>query len=580
MSGERTGGDDRALHEPDTLVRFAWAAQLDAYRTRSTEIGATGRQALANSLGLTEARLSALAAAGGDRLADLVDDMEQRGFAEHGSVTRLVEQVRLRSDAHWDVAPRWWPILRDRYRLGQSDIEPEFASATDVVMAAEAFVSHHRHQLHHPPNIIRRTVAPNDLYACRQLLARLCRLATGPYGVTHDCYRLVARMAPLEPGVIASFVKQGGPRTQMIRAWERSERHTTWNAHLRQEFATLLATPPDRIFRRIYWLRGLRRLRLADLRSDEAHTAERRWVNTQLEFAMRGERGYIGALPTERRYALWVAAEVTADDRVWQRMVAVAETDDLLAELLPVTKALRDHLALVPLYQRDGFWFTPEPDWPVLTSEPRVAEMLDTTFAGSRSWSQYPSWRWARRTTRWMAARLLRDAVLAPCAVRQRSAAETLVAGGPECRQAATRTVAAVLEAERASAHPHPVIVHRCLVVLGMMRHAEAIPAVEAVLQTATGPDGDDRVLAQALGAAAELAAAWPDASTGMVAWACRRARDHADDEETVLAAIPAMVAFRRDPAVELEGVLPDTPAVRASLDWAADVLSDPLLPT
>lgn len=567
-----------ALHRPDSLVRFAWAAQLDAYRGRVEGARVTGRQALARSLALTEARLSALAAAGGDRLAVLVDEMEQRGFAEQGSVSRLVEQVRLRSDERLDVSPRWWPILRDRFTLGVEQRPPTFVAPSDAILAAEAFISHHRHLLRDPPNEARRQLPEESLLVGRQLLETLCRLATGPYGVTHDAIRIVARLAPLEPDVVAAYVAMGGPRTQLIRALERSERQTTWNAHIRQEFATLLATPPSRIYRRGYWLRALRRLRLADLRSDEPHQAHRRWVDNQLMIAMRGEKGYAGAGPVERRYALWVAAEVTIDDHAWQQVVALAEHDELLAGLLPVAKALRDHLSALPRHQRDGFWFTPAGDWPSLTNETRVAMLLDTTFASSRSWVHHDTWRWARRATRSMAARLIRDAVLAPCVVRQRSAAEALFAGGPECRRSATHTIAAVLEAERAGTSPHPVIVHRCLVLLGMLRHPDAIPTLDAIVQAALSDDSDDVHLAiQAVGAAGELASGCYDRSTGLMAWTARLARERSADEDMALVAIPAMVSMRLDPLRELGAVLPATPAVSASLSWAREVLDDPL---
>ncbi|MEZ5216377.1 MAG: hypothetical protein R2715_07260 [Ilumatobacteraceae bacterium] len=574
----RNDATERALHEPDTLVRFAWAAQLDAYRTRPGGTGRTGRQELARALSISEPRLSALAAQGGDRLASLVDELEQRGFAEHGSVSRLAEALQLRAEHRWSVSPRWWPILRDQHRLGRSETTPRFATPFEVVLVAEAFSAFHAHLLHDPPNIVRSELSDADQLACRQLLASLCRLGSGPYGVAHDALRLVARLAPLEPDVVAEYVRLGGPRSQLIRAWERSERTTRWNSNVRQEFASLLATPPPLIFRRVFWIRGLRRLRLSDNKSGDLGHSPRNWVTKQLRFAVFGERGYRGARATDRRFALWVAAEVTLDELQWSSLATDVADDPVLASLLPLAQELRAYLADQPLARRDAFWFTPRSGWPVLTTHAPTAEVLDVSLAKTTAWSQYGRWRWARRATRWMAALLIRDGVLAPCAVRQRSAAEALFAGGPESRRSASGTIADLLAAELSAPVPHPVIVQRCLVLLGMLRCREGIQPVEDFLRAPLVDEVDGRGhIAQALTTAGALANAHPEDSVGLVAWAVRRAADHADDEDVALAAIHALVGCGKDPAVELAGRLVDTPTVESSLSWAAEVFGDEL---
>ena len=542
----RGGSGAPALHNPSSLVRFAWAAQLDAHQGRHHPHPITGRQAFAVALGYTPQQLSTQAAAGGDRLADLVDDLEQLGFARHGEVSRLADQLQLRTERRWSVSPRWWGSVRERFHLGESGRAPTFRRPLDVILAGEAFVSHHQRLLF-ARAAGRRPIDDEDQLACQQLVATLGRLAGGPYGVAHDALHLLAMLLPLQPDLVVDLVRPGGPRAQLVRAWERSVRSTSWNASVRQQFASLLATPPDHVFRREEWLRGLRRLRISDFEHPVANHTERRWLSQQLLLAMTGQRGYVGARPADRRYALWVAAEVTPDDGTWARVVHVAADDPVLAELLPTAEAMRARLATAPLHHRDGFWFGTSDDWPLGSTDRTVAEILDAGRFGTRWWSQHASWRWARRATRVMGAQLVRDALLAPCAIRHRSAADALFAGGRECRSSATEMTVAVLRAERAATSPHPALVQRCLALLGLLRHPAAIPAVEDVLRsTTTTADG---ILAAAIATAGDLAAANPGEEHGLVGWIAPRIQPHAADVDLVVTGIHATVAAHRDPA-------------------------------
>lgn len=577
MGHEVDGARLSTLHDPSALVRFAWSAQLDAHQVRQREHTVTGRQALAVALGYTPQQLSTQVAAGRDRLADLVDDIERLGFARHGEVTRLADQLRLRTERRWAVLPRWWGPLRHRYGLGEESSVPTFSSPLDVVFAAEAFVSHHQRLLFPKAAGERRSLDPMDERACHQLLDVLGRLACGPYGVAHESLHLVAMLVPLAPEVVVGQVAAGGPRAQLVRAWERSVRSTSWNSHVRQSFASMLASPPDHVFRRDAWLRGLRRLRLSDFHHTEPHHAKRRWVSDQLMIAMRGERGYVGARPSDRRHALWVGAEVTADDETWARMVRAAEDDPMLADLLPVAARMRQHLAARPSYQRDAFWFGGPEEWPLGSTSRSVVEMLDPARFGDRRWSQHRTWRWARRTTRMSAARLVRDALLAPCVVRMGSAVNALYAAGPECRESATTMIGSIVQAELAATHPHPALVQRSLRVLGMLRHPAAIPVVEDVLRSTQSPA--DGLLAQAIATAGDLASENPGEEHGMVGWITPRVLRHSGDVDLVVTGIHAMVACRRDPNEAFGAIVGSSPAIDVALGWAGDVLADPLLP-
>ena len=121
----------------------------------------------------------------GAPLIQLATSMESFGFANHASVTRLIEQLRLHPDPPWAVTPRWWPMLRDSLDLGGPDA-PAFRSATDVLLAAEAFGSRYRQLLERPPNSAFQFMPERDRRAADQVMDALSELATGPFGVAAD----------------------------------------------------------------------------------------------------------------------------------------------------------------------------------------------------------------------------------------------------------------------------------------------------------------------------------------------------------------------------------------------------------
>ena len=179
--------------------------------------------------------------------------------------------------------------------------------------------------------------------------------------------------------------------------------------------------------------------------------------------------------------------------------------------------------------------------------------------------------------TRETALRLLRDAILGPCAVRDRWAIDTLRAAGAAARYAVVQTVRGVYSSELAASSPHPVILERCLYLLGIMGHPAGIEPVEKTLSAGMGPTGAR--LVQTIQATGDLAHREPVAATGLVAWAERRLGTAVMDEELAMAAIHAAVACRKDPATWITTPLPDTDAVKAMSAWAVKVRADPLLP-
>ena len=554
--------------QPTEVMHFAMSAQLESAPLRGLVVSRTGRQALADSMGISLARLSSLATGTPDQLAELAVAIEQYGYAEPATLTRLSEQIRLGPD-RWAIDQRWWPQVRDHHGLGEA---PRFFVPAQVTLAAEAFAAYYQHVI--AGGDTPRRLGGRDLAAAGQLIDLLCRLSCGPYGVTHDALKMLAKLAPLDPGRVMEFARRGGRWSEVIRALDRASADTKRNWKSRNEMATLLATPPPWLFRQTYWLRAIRRLRLTDFASGSGSGAKE-WIPGQMEIAIRGDKSYAGSdLPT-RRYALWCAAELTLDDDRWRRIARLAADDPGISPILADAEKMRSWLAARPLHHRDGFFFTPTDGWSLDRSPPEVCEALDPGSVEAKTWSQYKVWKWARPSTRRQAILLLRDAIASPCAVRYRSACDALSAAGSVARECAVTTVIDVIEAEQASSRPDSALQQRGLRVLGQL---DGVRAIEVVEHTIRNTQDNDEVLFDALLSAGDLARSHPHESVGMMAWVTNRLGRQAAVERLAIGAIYAQVSFRRRPDEWVAADAPDTLAVRSMREWGTEVLADPLL--
>ena len=569
--GDR-GGCDR--YEPRHLVAHAIAAHLEGAPSR----GRTGRQEFAERLDIAESNLVARLNGTADKVFECARDLELHGFAEHGRVVRLARQLGLGRE-QWDVAPTLWPLLRTSYGLGELNRAPRFASTADVITAAEAFAAHYRVLLRRPPNKhIEKHLQQGDMIACEQLVSQLGVLASGPYGRARECSRLIATLLPLAPDVVAAMVRRGGPAAQLVRTFDASGSASGWNNHIKQTFGELLVRPPEKLVRRSYWMRALRRFRLADFRPGVTEPASRTWVTTQLAIAMRGELAYAGARRWERRAALWMAGELTLEDESWALVQASASGDPVLADLLPLVDEMRGGLAALPLTQRAHHLFEPVSGWPHFGGCPLTDTMLDPDAARNPKWTMAKHWKWARPSTRVTATHLMRDAVFGPCSVRQRMAIDTLRGAGPCAANAAANSIGAVFEAEVGSPWPNPLVLERCLTILGGLGSSNSVP----ILQYAVQQTDDAHLFAQAALSAHELAQMRPADAVGLMAFVRRGLNDwiarNPTDEELAVIGIRAAVVARHAPQSWLPALSANSPTVELMLAWAERTLADPLL--
>ena len=564
------------LLEPSSVVRFALEAHLDAYRARGDAGRATGRQALAQAMGIGEPRLSELLNSGPENLRKLSLQTEEAGLAPLDSVTRLVRQVQLTGREDSTIHPVWWPRMRVAYSLGTPG-GPVFRNSVEVLMAAESFAAYHARLLERPPEAPQHSLTQSDELSCTQLLSRLCRFASGPYGVAHESHRLISQLAPLAPNVVTDFISSGTVTTQVIQSLDRSLRRATWNDEMKRQYKELLAKPPDKIYRRTNWMRALRRLKLSGNHSQEAEENDSdNWILEQFLLALEGKPPYQHARITDRRYAFWCLAELAPKGDFWSQAQNIARNSEETKSLLPGAVELREYLHGLPRQQRDAFRFQPSVPWLRPYLRGNLYDLLaEDQVESKKSYRHRANWAWgARPRTIRQSMELLSVAIFDPDVVRQRAAMDAVRAAGPEVVQSVSNGAIVILDQPEPQELPIFVI-ERCLATLGALQQANAIDVVERAVRGAEG-----EVLVQAVAAAGDLAHAHPGKSLwlmGSTATAVNQSRMH---EDVVLAGISAFVSYRRDPRENLQEALELRSApIDTTLRWSDAVLADPLLP-
>lgn len=562
----------RQLHSATTVVRFALESNLDAYPTRSEGPTARGRQELARALSITPGALTGrLKTRPG--LGKLVGEMESRGFAQRGTVSRLADQVELLPTDTWSIEPHWWPRLRDGYDLGTTGRLPTFDRAFEVLLTAEAFAAAHPLLLQKPPNrpVESDRISDNDLVACGQLLDQLCWLASGPFGVAYESQRLISYLAPVSPSTVTGFIASGVITTQVIRALDRSLRRCAWSSEMRQQYTNLLASPPSKIYRRTNWMRSLRRLRLLDYADPETRARPARdWLMNQLVIALNGEESYLGARATDRRYAFWCLAELAPTAESWARVRNDAASLPEIAPLLEPAEMLRKQVQKFGLAKWDAFQFSPPGGWAVRTENHAWSHLLDENCADTAK-GPPDHWAWARPRTRMLGRALLQDALFNPDVIKQRSSTDALGAAGSEMREAVAITIAAFC-AQILKNHDAPrYLIERCLAILGMMGRASSAATILDALRSLS-----DESLVQAVASAGDLAHLHASERPWLLATVIPAVTQKLNDEDVAIAGITALVAGHSAPreAIPQLAGLPST-AVQATLGWADRVARD-----
>lgn len=564
-----------------SLVRLALASHLDTYR--HPRDGLSGRQTLARRMDVPPSGITDRFNGRAPALLELVREAGRHRVVPSTELEELARQVGVDPDPYsWtrQIDMKLWDELRDANGLGIGRA-PAFRAPIDVTLASAALVARY-------PGLTDRTdhrpvkLAPEDLAAAQVLTEALCRICSRPYGRRTDAFGPLAVLAPVTIDTISACISSSPVGSNVVRAIDRALRLGVPRATFNQAVQRLIANPPVLLFRNALWMRAVRRVMWVD--RHQGREPVKRWA---LEQALRGAHGdgaYAWSGTVERRYALWVFSEFSRPDdtNAWDRVrrEAVPFGSSLLADL----EQVREHLANDQRERRrsDLFYFRPPGGW---TLPPVIAELLREHLSLGRTESarsiRQRGWTDLRPVTRRGARELILEALIAPCAIRHRTAVDTLKASSPILRHGVGVIVGDVLSScmdERGEIEPTVIpVVERCVNLLGALSTECTVPVLNEVLRKPALPATVAKV---AILAAGNLAQAFPDEAPGLIAWACDLARKTPTDP-LVSAAVYSCVLAGRDPATHLADHIPSTGGSgrAAMFEWAATTLRDPLRP-
>ncbi len=294
---------------------------------------------------------------------------------------------------------------------------------------------------------------------------------------------------------------------------------------------------------------------------------------------MRGDGAYAWSGHVERRYALWVYAEFSAPNAadVWSYLWTEAQ---FLGKHLEVDlDQAREFLGGTTGGAPDLFFFRPADGW---SAPPGVAEVLTKHLRPARPAgrsSRSPTGVAIRSGTRIAAADLATEALLAPCAIRHRTAVDTLQACIPAVHDEVATWVAGILrEVALTGETLDPALialVERCVHLLGALRFAESVDVIEDLLRARYLPVEVAKVTILAAG---QLATIHGRYQASLIGHACAAA-EVARHDTCIAAAIHSCVSVGINPLHRLDHdvIRAGGPGCAAMLNWAIATLVDPL---
>lgn len=494
----------------------------------------------------------------------------------------LARQVGVDPDPHsWTrrIDVKLWEDLREANGLRPGD-EPAFRAPVDVTLASGALIARYP-ELTDRSEERRPKLAADDLRAAKLLADALCRITSGPYNARRDAFDSLSVLAPITLDRIARFLGSGPVGSSAVRAIDRALRLSNPRAAFSQEAQGLIANPPVLLFRNALWMRAVRRVMWVDRRNGRDVT--KRWTMKQALRGVRGDGAYAWSGAAERRYALWVFAEFSHPDdgAAWDTVCGEAASfgASFVADLGEAREYLSDELR--ERRRPDFFYFRPNAGWTAPAPlESIVHERLGPPGAETARSIRRLGWEDMRLSTRRGARELVREALLAPCAIRQRTAINAIQASVPALQHGACMIATEILSAcvgERGDITPVLLpVAERCVTLLGSLPSRNSVPVVCDLLRR---PEVAESLAKIAILTAGSLAHAFPDEAPGLIAWVCDLANKRPTDP-LIAAAIHSCVYAGVDPVGRCAtgGSQQAGPVQHAMFDWAATTLRDPLL--
>ena len=527
-----------------SLVRTALASHLDVFREAAS--GRTGRNVLAERMGVQPSGITDRLRGLPKQLVGLVRDAERFRLLNTTSVSDLAQRVGVDETDPWSerIGPRLWPDLRAANGL-EPQAMPRFRAPVDVTLASAALIARYPHLMERNADG-RRQLDGGDLEAARELASALCKVCSGPYGVGSAGITQLAVLAPLTIDVVVDYLKSGPVGSGVVRALDRALRLDLGDAQFRQTLQTLIANPPGLLFRNALWMRAVRRVMWFD-RSHGERTVKR-WAMDQARRAVDAEDAYSWSGYVEQRYALWVFAEFSDPGSEPAGSTIRALAARFGPHLVADVESARAYLRATSRSRQDQdlFNFSPPDGWTAPTS---IEEVLRSTLRPiSPVTSSLGEAKRLRPQTRLAGMALAREALLAPCAIRHRTAIDALQACAPilqtEVSLAVADLVRQIALSEKTIDPATVTVIERCVHLLGALYADVAIDVLSDLVRARHLPVEVVKVAILAAGYVGQMR---PNDSVGLIAWACAAA-NRVNTDPCVAAAIHASVSTGVDP--------------------------------
>ena len=524
---------------------------------------------MAYGLGLTPQAVSSILHRGNVHTA--ASKCESVGVVPYGAVTSYAERLGLTADQRVALiaSPALWPLFASGLGISNADGEPaRFDRPADAIIAAEALVAAINHARREPWSD-QASISDDFGHHAQAVAPALFKLAAGPYGHANDATRLLTELSLVLHKQLVAAIDQTPLNQKLIRPLDRAIRLNIDNASLRHSLEDRLATPPKKLLYRHLWMRGLRRLMWADLR-------ERRkpkwWAVHQLYEALRGERAYEHISLAERVSAAWILVEASGNriDDEGDIQTEIRRDPDLAWLAAPAQEAIR--------WMSDGrnrsdlVRYRPEAGWGSDAPHPDLTEkhpwlLMDEVIGAPKAFAG------TKGLEVWNASlHLLREAVLSPCAVRHRGAADAVVAAGTSVSEACVRLLGGLYADLSAEAdEPHVEFLReRTLLLIGHFRSSAGSKYLRDALHEGFKTASTAR---QAVKACADIASKHQDVVPDLQGWVDRTREDWSSDPMEAAAVYFAGVAG-------LTRGLPNPPSdavlTQGLLAWHADFVGDP----
>ena len=287
---------------------------------------------------------------------------------------------------------------------------------------------------------------------------------------------------------------------------------------------------------------------------------DKTWTTQQLRRAIRAEGAFRWIRRSQAQFAVWILNEYASNG---------GSDVDGFADDAMAANCRMARLAIDSNSRLDLFYFKPSNGW-------LTPSMLEPAVRKLRLSTSLAEWRTTRFEARVACLELAVDAIVSPCQLQYRMAAETL----KSCSNTARRAIAVALAgafSELALDVASSTMTSYVERYIQLLRELAALESIDPIVELLRADDLHQDVYLAAILNAADLVHEYPRSTFELLAWSSERAR-RSEDVRHAAAAVQVSVASGRgrdalDPVI-LQKVGEELPEIMA---WADQIVDDPL---